>query len=193
MDFEKNLFTFLGKFGKKIIYLVLILFVLGYIYFHPNSEQLSCGSDFKCTVEHQYFHCLTFKNQFKVSPQSYLTGNLSFRFGNKGLSSRKYTYTVNPQILDSNNKLIKPFIYYYEGYEHDVSESKKDIEEILSSEIEEFNNFKKNPSLGFYMEAQSGDVFFVFVIGFTLFAFLMYYVFNFIESGIKKVLALIKK
>lgn len=193
MSFNDNLFAFWTKYGKKIVYLGLILFVLGYIYFHPNSEQLSCGNDFKCTVEHKYFNCLTFKNQFNVSSQSYLTGNLAFRSANRGLSSRKYIYTVNPQILDSNNKLVKPFIYYYEGYEHGISESKKDVEEILGSEIQEFNEYKKNPNQGFYMEAQSGDIFLIFVIGFTLFAFFMYYVFNFIESGIKKLWALIKK
>lgn len=190
-----DLYELINKYGKHFMYVVLFFFVFSYIYFHPNNEQLSCNSNYKCTVEHQYFHCLTFKNQFDVTPNSYLTGNLFMRSVSRNVP-RMCTYTINPQILNSNNKLIKPFIYYYQGYSRYDDEPEASITDLLSFEINSFNEYLKNPNIGFYLEAQSGDILFLIVAGFsTVFmslGILMYYVLNFIENYIKNLYSSIK-
>lgn len=181
-----------GKYGKQFVCIVLFSIVFSYIYFHPNNEQLLCNTKYKCTVEHQYFHCLTFKNQFDITPNSYLTGNLFMRSASRH-APRIYTYTISPQILNSNNKLIKPFIYYYQGYSRNEDEPEENIENLLGFEINSFNEYLKNPNIGFYLKTQSGDILFLIVVGFSLFAFSMYYVFNFIENGIKNIYSFIKR
>ena len=88
---------------------------------------------------------------------------------------------------------LQILIYYYQGYSRNEDEPEENIENLLGFEINSFNEYLKNPNIGFYLETQSGDILFLIVVGSSLFAFSMYYVFNFIENGIKNICSFIKR
>jgi hypothetical protein len=175
---------------KNIVVLFLCLIAVVYVYFHPSSEKMSCDDSLVCHVEHKYLGLITINKDIKLSSDSKLYGKLSERYfpsRNRHVGVPQYkTYILHIILTDNNQKPKRPFVYYYTGMSLDSLPN--DDNSYIAYEIQGFNQYLKNPSSGYYLEPVSANIYIIFVIVFTLIVFGAYYIFNFIENLINKLL-----
>jgi hypothetical protein len=175
---------------RNIVVLFLCLIAVGYVYLHPSSEKMSCDNSLVCHVERKYLGVITINKDIKLSSDSKLYGKLServFPSRNRHVAfHRNNTYVLHIILTDNNQKPKRPFVFYYIGMSLDSLPN--DGNSYIAYEIQGFNQYLKNPSSGYYLEPVSANVYIIFVIAFTLIVFCAYYIFNFIEDLINKLL-----
>ncbi len=175
---------------KSIIIWAFIIIVLGwtYVYLHPNEETLYCDEKLLCSVSKTYMGIIKTHGKIELGQNSTMQEKHTWASWSKR-PPRSCSYKVYPIIIDKNSKQVSPFTYYYSGF--DTSE--QEAPNILEPEISQFNEYVKNPQRKFYMETTYGNILIIFTILATIFCFMMYYVFNFIELLIKKAFRFIKQ
>ena len=179
--------------NKLFIFLLCFILFFIYIFLHPSKETMTCDKNLKCTVSRTYIGFVDIKSQINLSENSYINPKDSIR----GCSGIKYnpgprtcTHVIHLQILNKNGKLVKPFIGYYSGYESRFEDKSLDI---VQGEINQFKRYIKNPNSQFYIEAPTGNYLLLYTILGTIFAFIMYYIFNFVEDLLKKFVKIVLK
>ncbi len=154
-----------GSLSPSFIILFILIYLLGiglYIAFNPYNEILTCDKNLYCTVEHQYIGELGFSKKFKISPNSYIvytTGNVCLFHSKVSLTYRREFHNENHterhiyyNICDGEN-CIKPFMRFLDTIEEPNNRSVWNKSEQIK-----FNNYIKNPSLGYQYEAYSGII-----------------------------------
>ncbi|HIT93266.1 MAG TPA: hypothetical protein IAD11_10170 [Candidatus Stercorousia faecigallinarum] len=179
---------------KKIIpHIIIGLLAFLILYFHPSSENMICDSRLQCNVEHKFLGFIKLNTNIKLSEQSRMVGRTSFKVSLKhyketfGSFDRYNVYVVYPLIIDSSGRQRSPFIYYY------TSSTSDNYMDSLNFEIDNFNSYISNPSLGYSMKSAAGTLLFIVIFVAAAIGFGAYYVFNFIEDLLKKIFRFIFK
>ena len=169
--------------NKKFLLALCFIFIGWYIYLHPSKETMNCDSNLKCTINHTYIGFINIKSELFLNKRSYIYPKDYVRTCHR-YTHGICTHVVHIHISDKNGQLKSPFVYYYLGYDDDITDKST---EMMQREITSFYEYIKKPEKEFYLEAASGNALFIFTILGTIFVFLMYYLFNFIENIIKKI------
>lgn len=176
-DFTFKLFT-----NKQFLLLLCVLLLGWFIYLHPSKENMYCDSNLKCTISRTYIDFINVKSEILLNKRSYLYTKDQVKKCYRRTSDR-CTHVVKILLSNKNGELESPFIYYYLAYNNDITDKST---EMLQGEISNFYDYLKKPEKGFYMETDYGNLLFTLIFWGTIFVFIAYYVFNFIENTIKR-------
>ena len=148
MDFRKP------EYKIRIIFnLLVILGVFLFIYFHPDSEVMTCNSDYVCTTERTYIAGIKSYKKINVSKESLMTAKTYQYFG-KNLYNNQRPYI---QISDRNNKLEFPFIFYIYEETNNLTRGNS----LYNDNVQDFNKkYLSSPAGGFVMTSEASEVFY---------------------------------
>ena len=131
-----------------IIIIILIVITVN-ILFSVRSEELVCDSNYICTVTRTYFSGKIEKDSFVVNKTNYMTAEIKTRrVSSKSSGTRTYYYIV-PVIYSSQGPYITPFVKDFGSSSERISV--EEAEKHIQPYIEGFENYVKNPAIGFSM------------------------------------------
>ena len=173
--------------NKLLIYLFCFILILIYIFLHPSKEVMTCNADLKCTITHTYIGFIDIKTRINLDKNSQIIPKDNIRSCSRryGSEPRTCSHVIHLQVSNQKGKLIKPFISYYMNYDSTFEDKSLDI---MQYEINQFYKYLNNPNNKYCIETTSGNYLLLYIIIGTVFAFVMYYVFNFIENIFKQII-----
>lgn len=128
---------------KHINFIIaIILFTIGFTYYQPTKELLSCDSNYNCTLTKELAGIINISNEFRFDENSTIEYQRNDFLNIIGKNS-----TAGPVYKLSNGKKIKPF------KEETINDAKETIQDDIISNSADFTAYIKEPSVGYNIQS----------------------------------------
>ncbi len=146
--------------------IAIILFLVGYTYFQPTKEILSCDSNYNCTLTKELGGVINISDEFmfdKNATIEYRRNDLPNIIGRNS--------TAGPVYKLSNGKKIKPF------KEPTIDDARENIADDIISNSTDFNSYIKEPSVGYNIQSYADKFDYIsWLIYWIVFIFAIFYI-----------------